>query len=331
MRARRASGPKVGVIPARAMFKAGGATSRSGSHRPASRGASASPSTARWWRKGGWTSVIHVRRDVGLRRHQVIVLVAGGRVFECVGRRPVRHGDRRVHEPGIVDQVLAVIASSGPMFRTRRSSARDPKPVPKDWTDFGIRPLLDVGTRPRRPRPAVGLRNRRRAGRRAGLALLGRHDRRRRRGRSALNGGPSRRSRPPGSSTPRSRSSRPSTEPARPGDVPDGRDRVADVDQRPHEPLPPRPDARGPRAAAARARPRHRAGDAVGAGLPPGPLDHAAQRAARRGHRRPEAFGEWPYFVSIFGAPAPAATSRGVGRSTATTCASTPWCSTAGS
>ena len=44
-----------------------------------------------------------------------------------------------------------------------------------------------------------------------------------------------------------------------------------------------------------------------------------------------EAFGEWPYFVSIFGSPAPAATSRGAGRSTGTTCASTASCSTAGS
>ena len=44
-----------------------------------------------------------------------------------------------------------------------------------------------------------------------------------------------------------------------------------------------------------------------------------------------EAFGEWPYFLSIFGSPSPAATSRGAGRSTGTTSASTASCSTTGS
>ena len=42
-----------------------------------------------------------------------------------------------------------------------------------------------------------------------------------------------------------------------------------------------------------------------------------------------DAFGEWPYFVSIFGSPASG--DRGVGSSTATTSASTRWCSTGAS
>ena len=80
----------------------------------------------------------------------------------------------------------------------------------------------------------------------------------------------------------------------------------------------------------ARARPgaRHPAGDAVARGF------HQARSIMRLNELLAEltgdyeAFGEWPYFVSIFGEPG--AESRGAGRSTATTCASTPSCSTGG-
>ncbi len=57
---------------------------------------------------------------------------------------------------------------------------------------------------------------------------------------------------------------------------------VADVDQRPHEPLPPRRHARGPGATGARSRARHRPRHDVGARLSPRPLDHARQRVDRR-------------------------------------------------
>ena len=58
-------------------------------------------------------------------------------------------------------------------------------------------------------------------------------------------------------------------------------DGMADVDQRPHEPLPTRRHARGLGAAGARSRARHRSGHDVDAWVPPCPIDHARQRVDR--------------------------------------------------
>ena len=52
-----------------------------------------------------------------------------------------------------------------------------------------------------------------------------------------------------------------------------------------------------------RARARPRGHHALGTGVDAGPQHHAGQRAARRVSGSPDEFGEWPYFVSIFGYP----------------------------
>ena len=88
--------------------------------------------------------------------------------------------------------------------------------------------------------------------------------------------------------------------------VPHGRHRVADVDQRPHEPLPPRRHARGPHAS--------RCATSPSASCGPRCPHAASTRPARSCGSTScspsvtgdhEAFGEWPYFVSIFGTPGP--------------------------
>ena len=107
-------------------------------------------------------------------------------------------------------------------------------------------------------------------------------------------------------------------------------DRVADVDQRPHEPLPPRRHVRGSGPAGARPGARHRARHALGTRVRPGPLDHAAQPTARRADGRLRGVRRMA-LLRVDLRSRPASASRGVGRSTATTCASTRWCSTAGS
>ena len=204
-------------------------------------------------------------------------------------------GDRRLDTatgvfttPGITDDVLAVLAEhrpdvpDTPVFRTSTL-----KPVPKDWTDFGLRALTSMSARrhvehapplifelvderaAELTKPFVGITT-------DGVALAGLRERR---AEPKVSTAPDHRRHP---GLPRWSL----TEPAQPGDVRDGRHRVAAVVQRPHEPLPARPDARGPRATAAGCRTRHRAGDPVGARVRAGAQHHAHQRAGRPTDRR---------------------------------------------
>ena len=181
----------------------------------------------------------------------------------------------------------------------------------------------DVGPHPRRVGRARDLQHRRRAGGGARTAAPGRHDRRRRADRLARSGRTARRH-----PTDRGRRPRvpagPDARSAPTGQLLDRRDRVAHVDQRPHEPLPPRCHVGRSRPARARPGARRRARHALGTRVRPGALDHAAQPTPRRAHGRLRGVRRMAVLrVDLRSARATA--SRGVGRSTATTCASTRW------
>ena len=81
-------------------------------------------------------------------------------------------------------------------------------------------------------------------------------------------------------------------------------DGVADVDQRPHEPLPPRRADRGSRPTGARPGARDLACDFVGAAASTrrGSIMRINELLAELTGDY-DAFGEWPYFISIFGEP----------------------------
>ena len=157
--------------------------------------------------------------------------------------------------PALVDGVLARLADVRPPEPDAPQLARTVSTADRHTRGAGRRrvarvrhpaPALDVGARPRRQRAAADPQHRRRARRPARAAA-----------RSA--------SRPTATCAPgcarstvarstRTRSPTPRRVPAgahartaRTGHVPDRRHGVADVDQRPHEPLPPRRDARGSR------------------------------------------------------------------------------------
>ena len=181
----------------------------------------------------------------------------------------------------------------------------DAEQAADEWRRFGIRPLLSMSARvhvEHAPPPILEIVDERAA--ELDRPVPRSHDRRRRARGPALarrtrEGGHAadhrRRTRLPGGAHART---------ARTGHVPDGRHRVADVDQRPHEPLPPRRDARGPR--------RSRCASSRSTSC-----ERPCRRAASTRRARScgstscsptltgdhEAFGEWPYFMSIFGAP----------------------------
>ena len=155
------------------------------------RGASASPSTPRWWPPASSTWRSSCSAACGTSPPPASSWRGGRRLPRCVGRRAVRHRDRRLHQrrrwstrcshalaelrPDVPDR-----AAPGQDRRARRS-APTPSRRPTSGARFGIRPLLvDVGTRPRRQRAAAGPGHRRRAGRRAEPPVLRRHDRRHR-------------------------------------------------------------------------------------------------------------------------------------------------------
>ena len=79
---------------------------------------------------------------------QVIVEEAGGRFCSAWGDRRLDTATGVFTTPGIADDVLAVIAEhrsdvpDPPIFRTTTL-----KPVPKDWTDFGLRALTSMSAR----------------------------------------------------------------------------------------------------------------------------------------------------------------------------------------
>ena len=183
-----------------------------------------------------------------------LIVARGGRcVPRRVGRRAVRHGDRSVHQrgpgrPGAGgagrDAPADARPRSSPARPARRSATRTPAVTSGVVRDPPV--ALDVGARSRRGRAARGPRHRGRACRPAGRAVRRRHHRRcgarglRSFDAPKVDTGPS--------PMPRSAFSRRSRATTPPGDVHHGRGRVADVDQRPHEPLPPRRDAGGSRA-----------------------------------------------------------------------------------
>ena len=198
-----------------------------------------------------------------------------------------RGGDRRLETatgvfttPGSPTTSSPSSPSTAPMSRTRRSSARPPSSrSPRTGrtsacgrTSMSARRHVEhappffssssTSVRPSSPSRSSGITT-------DGLARPG-----------SINGGPSRRFRPPRSPSPPWPSSSAFAEPPQPGDVRDGRHRVAAVVRRPHGPLADRPDARGPRASAAGCGARHRAGDPVRARIRAGAEHHADRRAA---------------------------------------------------